>query len=56
MLFLPPEASGPIRAQGVMVSDQEVERVITFWQNTGFYQAEAAASLGRSAEAGDDPG
>lgn len=41
MLFLPPEASGPIRAQGVMVSDQEVERVITFWQNTGFYQAEA---------------
>jgi S-DNA-T family DNA segregation ATPase FtsK/SpoIIIE len=33
MLFLPPEASAPIRAQGVMVSDQEVERVINFWQN-----------------------
>jgi DNA segregation ATPase FtsK/SpoIIIE, S-DNA-T family len=33
MLFLPPEASGPVRAQGVMVSDPEVERVITFWQN-----------------------
>jgi S-DNA-T family DNA segregation ATPase FtsK/SpoIIIE len=32
MLFLPPEASSPIRLQGVMVSDQEVERVITFWQ------------------------
>jgi S-DNA-T family DNA segregation ATPase FtsK/SpoIIIE len=32
MLFLPPEASGPVRVQGVMVSDQEVERVITFWQ------------------------
>ncbi|MBN1148437.1 MAG: hypothetical protein JXA78_14350, partial [Anaerolineales bacterium] len=32
MLFLPPEASGPVRLQGVMVSDQEVERVITFWQ------------------------
>jgi S-DNA-T family DNA segregation ATPase FtsK/SpoIIIE len=32
MLFLSPEASAPIRAQGVMVSDQEVERVITFWQ------------------------
>ncbi|MGB5987466.1 MAG: DNA translocase FtsK, partial [Desulfobacterales bacterium] len=32
MLFLPPEAPAPIRAQGVMVSDQEVERVITFWQ------------------------
>jgi S-DNA-T family DNA segregation ATPase FtsK/SpoIIIE len=34
MLFLPPEASGPIRTQGVMVSDQEVERVITFWQKS----------------------
>jgi S-DNA-T family DNA segregation ATPase FtsK/SpoIIIE len=32
MLFLPPEAPAPIRAQGVMVSDQEVERVISFWQ------------------------
>jgi DNA segregation ATPase FtsK/SpoIIIE, S-DNA-T family len=40
MLFLPPEASGPVRAQGVMVSDQELERVITFWQNTAFYQGE----------------
>jgi len=32
MLFLPPEASAPLRCQGVMVSDQEVEKVITFWQ------------------------
>lgn len=32
MLFIPPEASAPIRCQGVMVSDQEVEKVITFWQ------------------------
>ena len=32
MLFNPPDASAPIRAQGVMVSDQEVERMITFWQ------------------------
>jgi len=34
MLFLPPEASAPLRAQGVMVSDPEVERVITYWQKT----------------------
>jgi S-DNA-T family DNA segregation ATPase FtsK/SpoIIIE len=34
MLFLPPEASSPIRSQGVMVSDQEVEKVITFWQKS----------------------
>jgi S-DNA-T family DNA segregation ATPase FtsK/SpoIIIE len=32
MLFLPPEAGSPIRAQGAMVTDQEIERVITFWQ------------------------
>jgi DNA segregation ATPase FtsK/SpoIIIE, S-DNA-T family len=34
MLFLPPDASGTQRLQGVMVSDQEVERVITFWQKS----------------------
>ena len=32
MLFLPPEAPAPVRCQGVMVNDPEVERVITFWQ------------------------
>jgi len=34
MLFLPPDASGALRSQGVMVTDQEVERVITFWQKS----------------------
>jgi S-DNA-T family DNA segregation ATPase FtsK/SpoIIIE len=34
MLFQPPESSAPLRSQGVMVSDQEVERVITFWQKS----------------------
>jgi S-DNA-T family DNA segregation ATPase FtsK/SpoIIIE len=32
MLFLPPEAPAPLRAQGVIVTDQEVERVIAAWQ------------------------
>ncbi len=32
MLFLNPEAGIPVRAQGVMVTDQEVERMIAFWQ------------------------
>ncbi len=40
MLFLPPEASAPIRCQGVMVSDPEVERVITYWQKV-VHQEEA---------------
>jgi S-DNA-T family DNA segregation ATPase FtsK/SpoIIIE len=34
MLFLPPEAGTPIRAQGVMVSDGEIEQVIKFWQES----------------------
>jgi S-DNA-T family DNA segregation ATPase FtsK/SpoIIIE len=34
MLFLPPEAGSPIRAQGAMVTDQEIERLITYWQET----------------------
>jgi S-DNA-T family DNA segregation ATPase FtsK/SpoIIIE len=34
MLFLNPEAGSPVRAQGVMVSDQEIERVIAHWQKT----------------------
>ncbi len=38
MLFLPPEAGSPIRAQGAMVTDQEIERLITFWQEN--YQSE----------------
>jgi S-DNA-T family DNA segregation ATPase FtsK/SpoIIIE len=32
MLFMPPEVAAPIRVQGVMVSDSEVEKVITYWQ------------------------
>jgi S-DNA-T family DNA segregation ATPase FtsK/SpoIIIE len=40
MLFMPPEISSPLRSQGVMVSDAEVEKVITFWQQT--HSAEAS--------------
>jgi S-DNA-T family DNA segregation ATPase FtsK/SpoIIIE len=32
MLFLPPEAGSPVRVQGVWVTDQEVDKTITFWQ------------------------
>jgi S-DNA-T family DNA segregation ATPase FtsK/SpoIIIE len=32
MLFTPPEATAPIRSQGAMVTDQEIEKVITYWQ------------------------
>lgn len=32
MLFLNPEAGTPARAQGVLVADEEIERVISFWK------------------------
>lgn len=40
MLFLPPEVGTPIRSQGVMVTDQEVEKVITYWQSNWEAKAE----------------
>jgi DNA segregation ATPase FtsK/SpoIIIE, S-DNA-T family len=33
MLFLSPEASAPVRVQGVFVDDEEVNRVVTHWHN-----------------------
>ena len=32
MLFLNPEIGNPVRAQGVMVTDTEIERIIDYWQ------------------------
>jgi DNA segregation ATPase FtsK/SpoIIIE, S-DNA-T family len=32
MLFLPPDISSPIRSQGVIVTDQEVDNLLKFWQ------------------------
>ncbi|MEX1247761.1 MAG: DNA translocase FtsK, partial [Anaerolineales bacterium] len=32
MLYLAPEAAAPVRAQGVMISDKEIEAVIDYWQ------------------------
>lgn len=34
MLFLNPEVGNPVRAQGVFVTDMEIERVIAHWQKT----------------------
>ncbi|MCX6060188.1 MAG: FtsK/SpoIIIE domain-containing protein [Chloroflexi bacterium] len=32
MLFLNPEVGNPVRAQGVMITDMEIERLISHWQ------------------------
>jgi len=42
MLFLNPEVGNPIRAQGVMVTDQEIERLINHWQKMTTYSEEQA--------------
>lgn len=42
MLFLPPEASSPVRVQGCFISDEELESIIAFWQKeTGATPAKA---------------
>jgi S-DNA-T family DNA segregation ATPase FtsK/SpoIIIE len=40
MLFLNPEVGTPIRAQGVMITDMEIERLISHWQKTAQASAE----------------
>ncbi|MEP6894524.1 MAG: DNA translocase FtsK, partial [Chloroflexota bacterium] len=42
MLFLNPEVGNPIRAQGVYVTDMEIERVIAHWQKNVDVSTEAA--------------
>jgi len=40
MLFQNPEVGSPIRAQGVMVSDMEIERLIDYWQKNSDMESE----------------
>ena len=40
MLFLNPEVGNPIRAQGVWVTDQEIEKIIAHWRKTATYSEE----------------
>jgi DNA segregation ATPase FtsK/SpoIIIE, S-DNA-T family len=42
MLFLNPEVGTPIRAQGVMITDMEIERLISHWQKTVEASTDAA--------------
>lgn len=40
MLFLNPEVGNPVRAQGVMITDMEIERLIAHWQKNSDMTAE----------------
>jgi S-DNA-T family DNA segregation ATPase FtsK/SpoIIIE len=42
MLFQNPEVGNPLRAQGVYVTDQEIERIIAFWQKMAAVETEAS--------------
>lgn len=42
MLFLPPDASQPIRLQGTYVSDQEIEALVSYWKGLGSPQYDEA--------------
>ncbi|MBE7534735.1 MAG: DNA translocase FtsK [Anaerolineales bacterium] len=42
MLFLNPEVGSPIRAQGVMITDMEIERLIAHWKKTADESKDAA--------------
>lgn len=58
MLFLNPEAGSPIRAQGVLVTDMEIERIIAHWQKNSDIPVEDVPPweklLNESAEGEDD--
>jgi DNA segregation ATPase FtsK/SpoIIIE, S-DNA-T family len=41
MLFLNPEVGTPIRAQGVMITDMEIERIISHWQKNAEVSTDA---------------
>lgn len=34
MLYLSPEAGAPLRSQGVLITDKEIEKIIAYWRKT----------------------
>ena len=58
MLFLNPEVGNPQRAQGVMITDQEIEKIITHWQKVNDLPLDDVPPweklLQEPAESGDD--
>ena len=56
MLFQNPEVGNPLRAQGVYVTDQEIERIIAFWQKMATVEPEPSPweSILTEPEEGED--
>jgi len=54
MLFLNPEQGTPVRAQGVLVNDHEIEAMINFWQRMAPKEEEAQESPWEALLAADE--
>ena len=54
MLFLNPESGTPLRSQGVLLKDQEIDRVIGFWQRANLSREEEQAPWEEMIEEEDD--
>ncbi len=50
MLYLNPETGAPLRSQGVLVTDEEVDRIIEFWQQTAPREESSAPWEGLTVE------
>ncbi len=56
MLYLNPETGAPLRSQGVLVTDEEVDRVIDYWQQAAPRDNESAPWEGLAVEEDDAGG
>jgi S-DNA-T family DNA segregation ATPase FtsK/SpoIIIE len=50
MLYLNPETGAPLRSQGVLVTDEEIDRIIDFWQQTAPCEESSAPWEGLTVE------
>jgi S-DNA-T family DNA segregation ATPase FtsK/SpoIIIE len=46
MLFQAPDAAAPVRLQGVFVSDNEIQRLVAYWQRFAGFVAPSTAAAG----------
>jgi S-DNA-T family DNA segregation ATPase FtsK/SpoIIIE len=55
MLFLSPEAAGPVRLQGCFVTDKEIDRIVSHWREQAAEAAEDAEPAEAEAKAAAEP-
>ena len=50
MLYQAPDASGPVRLQGVYVSDQEITRIVDYWRDAALQASTLTPQTGEAVE------